>query len=138
MRCYAVYDTNVLISALLTRKRDTATALVLDAVAKGDIIPLYSDEIFAEYDEVLHREKFSFSEMKIQKLLEMIRAYGIRVEPEATGEALPDLDNLVFYEVVMEKRDDDAYLITGNTKHFPPRDYIVTPTEMMEIVSRNI
>ena len=30
------------------------------------------------------------------------------------------MDDLVFYEVVMEKRKaDDAYLITGNLKHFP-------------------
>ncbi len=47
---------------------------------------------------------------------------------------LPDEDDLVFYEVVMEKRDDDAYLITGNIKHFPKRSYIVTPAEMMDII----
>lgn len=34
----------------------------------------------------------------------------------------------------MEKRDDGAYLVTGNMRHFPERPYIVTPTEMMEIL----
>ena len=29
-----------------------------------------------------------------------------------------DMDDLVFYEVVIEKREDDAYLITGNIRHF--------------------
>jgi len=30
MRYYAVFDTNVLISSLLTKKKDTATAQVVD------------------------------------------------------------------------------------------------------------
>ena len=40
MRYYAVFDTNVLISSLLTRKTDTATAKVVDAIAEQKIIPL--------------------------------------------------------------------------------------------------
>ena len=51
-----------------------------------------------------------------------------------TGKVLVDMDDLVFYEVVMEKREDDAYLITGNIRHFPECDFIVTPAEMMEII----
>ena len=47
---------------------------------------------------------------------------------------LVDMDDLIFYEVAMEKRDDDAYLVTGNQKHYPIRDFIVTPAEMMEII----
>jgi hypothetical protein len=35
----------------------------------------------------------------------------------------------------MEKRDENAYLVTGNIKHFPSRQYIVTPAEMMEIIA---
>ncbi len=45
-----------------------------------------------------------------------------------------DQDDLVFYEVVMEKRDEDAYLITGNLRHFPIRTFIVTPAEMLKIM----
>lgn len=33
----------------------------------------------------------------------------------------------------MEKRDDDAYLVTGNQKHYLIRDFIVTPAKMREI-----
>ena len=41
----------------------------------------------------------------------------------------------VFYEVVMEERkNEDAYLVTGNIKHFPIRPYIVTPREMLDII----
>ena len=134
MRYYAVFDTNVLISSLLTRNKDAATAKVVDAISSGTIIPLYNEEILAEYDDVLHRVKFSFSEERIHRLICMLRQFGLAVNPSPTGEILVDMDDLVFYEVVMEKREDDAYLITGNLRHFPKRDYIVTPAEMMAIV----
>ncbi len=48
-----------------------------------------------------------------------------------------DMDDLVFYEIGMEKRDDNAYLITGNIRHFPRRDFIVTPSEMIEIIYKD-
>lgn len=137
MRYYAVFDTNVLISSLLTKRTDTATAKVVDAIYSGDIVPLYNQEILNEYNEVLHRKKFSFSEERIQKILLMIRQFGLAVNPSPTGEILVDMDDLVFYEIVMEKRNDDAYLITGNIRHFPKRDFIVTPSEMVEIVYQN-
>ena len=56
--------------------------------------------------------------------------------PRSTGEILADMDDLVFYEVAMEKREDGAYLVTGNQKHYSVRDFIVTPAEMMEILNR--
>ena len=55
MRYYAVFDTNVLVSSLLTKRTDTATAKVIDAISSGDIISLYNQEILDEYDAVLHR-----------------------------------------------------------------------------------
>lgn len=137
MRYYAVFDTNVLISSLLTKRTDTATAKVVDAISSGDIIPLYNQEILEEYDEVLHRAKFSFSEQRIHRMLQMIRQFGLAVNPSPTGEILVDMNDLVFYEIVMEKRNDDAYLITGNIRHFPERDFIVTPSEMMEILRKD-
>ena len=65
-----------------------------------------------------------------------LRQFGIEVIPKSTGEILIDMDDLVFYEVVMEKREDDAYLVTGNQKHYPIRDFIVTPAEMLEILKK--
>ena len=95
-------------------------------------------EILDEYDEVLHRRKFSFSEERIRRVLTMIQQFGLAVNPSPTGEILIDMDDLVFYEVVMEKRvEDDAYLITGNIKHFPAREFIVTPAEMMKILEKD-
>lgn len=137
MEYYAVIDTNVLISALLSKNESAATVRVLDAVFEGKIIPLYHKDILNEYAEVLHRKKFRLQEEAIQVVLGAIREYGIEVFPQPTGAILIDMDDLIFYEVAMEKRDDDAYLVTGNQKHYPFTDFIVTPAEMMEIIGMN-
>ena len=136
MTYYAVIDTNVLISALLSKNSDAATVKVLRAIFNGRIVPLYHNEILAEYDEVLHREKFHFQEKSIQMALTAVKNFGVEVFPQPTGEIFVDMDDLIFYEVVMEKRDDDAYLATGNQKHYPIRNFIVTPAEMMEIIDK--
>lgn len=136
MTYYAVIDTNVFISALLSKNSDAATVKVLRAIFNGRIVPLYHNEILAEYDEVLHREKFHFQEKSVQMVLTAVKDFGVEVFPQPTGEIFVDMDDLIFYEVVMEKRDEDAYLVTGNQKHYPIRDFIVTPAEMMEIIDK--
>lgn len=134
MEFYAVIDTNVLLSALLSKSEDSATVKVLDAVFDGKIIPLYHQDILDEYDDVLHREKFHLQESIIRKVLEAICQFGVEVFPQPTGAVLIDMDDLIFYEVAMEKREDDAYLVSGNQRHFPFRDFIVTPAEMIAII----
>lgn len=74
MKYYAVIDTNVLLSALLSKNEDSATVRVLDAVFEGKIIPLYHMDILVEYDEVLHREKFHLQENIIRTVLNAIRS----------------------------------------------------------------
>lgn len=133
---YAVIDTNVFLSALITRNKEAATVKVLEAVLRGDIVPLYHKDIIAEYDEVLHRSKFNIADEIIQILLDTMVKYGVEVFPQSTGEILVDMDDLVFYEVAMEKRDDNAFLVTGNQKHYPIKEFIVTPAEMVEIIER--
>jgi hypothetical protein len=64
-----------------------------------------------------------------------IEKYGERVVPTPTGRLLPDKKDLPFYEVVVEKQEDDAYLVTGNMKHFPAKPFIVTAKEFLEILS---
>ena len=135
---YAVIDTNVFVAALLTRNNDSATVKVYEAIADGKITPLYHRDILDEYVEVLSRPKFKFSEEKINAVLELIVKYGVEVFPKPTGEILIDMDDLIFYEVAMEKREDDSYLVTGNQKHYPVRDFIVTPAEMIEIIESGI
>lgn len=103
-------------------------------IQASGIIPLYHQDILAKYDAVLHREKFHLHEKVIRTVLGAVRQYGVEVFPQPTGAVLIDMDDLVFYEVAMEKRDDDAYLVTGNQKHYPFRDFIITPAEMIAII----
>lgn len=135
MICYAVIDTNVLVSALLSSKDDTATVQVLGKVITGEIIPVYSNVITKEYREVLSRRKFGFSADLIEYLMSAIEKYGILVDPSPSGITLPDMKDVPFYEVVLEKRDDNAYLVTGNIKHFPKEPFIVTPRELLDILN---
>ena len=137
MRYYAVFDTNVLVSSLLTKRRDSATALVVNAISDGVIVPFYNQEILSEYEDVLQRDKFPFSRKSIQNMLNVIRQFGKAVDTETTWpeeQDMPDRGDVVFFRVVMEKRDADAWLITGNLRHFPKKPFIVTPAEMVRII----
>ncbi len=71
-------------------------------------------------------------------MVDQLIARGIYVEADVLDEELPDPKDRVFYEVVMEKRkEDEAYLVTGNIRHFPVRPFIVTPREMLDIILRD-
>jgi len=42
---------------------------------------------------------------------------------------------LHIYEAVVEKQKDDAYLVTGNLKHFPIKPFAVTAKEFLNILN---
>lgn len=135
MKYYAVIDTNVLVSAML--KVTSVPGQIAINALMGDIIPLLCDEIIAEYREVLHRQKFRFNPKAVDVFIEGIIDRGIFVDAGPVDEILPDPKDAVFYEVVMEgrKENDETYLVTGNLKHFPVKSFIVTPKEMLDIVT---
>lgn len=132
---YAVFDTNVLVSALLSRNAVSPTVALLDHILDRTIIPVYNEEILNEYNEVLHRSKFSFASEQINAVLAAIRS-GISADRTPANWSFPDGENIVFYEVALSV--DEAYLITGNTRHFPPVSKVVTPAEMLRIVKGNV
>ena len=47
MKCCAVVDTNVLVAALLSKRDDSATVRVIQAMISGEFIPLYHEDILA-------------------------------------------------------------------------------------------
>lgn len=132
MKYYAVFDTNVLVSAMITHNSDSATVRVIEQVVKGLVIPLFNDEILLEYQEVLHRSKLNLREEDVLNMLDLFVDKGCRAGREATDVPFPDADDIVFFEVAMSK--DDAYLITGSIRHFPKTPKVVTPAEMLEIM----
>ena len=130
---YAVFDTNVLVSALLTKREDSPVVILLDRVLDGDIILLYNDDIIGEYTEVLHRAQFEFSDDRIIGLIDLVKT-GIKLEPTESGEMFVDEDDRVFYEVALSH--ENGYVVTGNKKHFPKTPIVVTPAEMLEIMNK--
>lgn len=137
MILYAVIDTNVVIAALLSKKSDTATVKVIKAVMDGKIIPLLHEDILAEYENVLSRDKFHLASATIQKVLRAFQIYGVKVAPQETDEFFADPDDKIFYEVALAKQTDGAYLVTGNQRHYPIRDFVVTPAQMTAILDEN-
>ena len=131
---YAVIDTNVLVSAMLSRTPTAATVRLLNALTNKEVCPLFNEEIIAEYTDVLHRPKFNIPSNLSDAVIRMIRNYGIQSSRLHSEEHFPDPKDVVFYEVAMSK--ENAYLVTGNTKHFPAKPIVVTPAEMMAILEK--
>ena len=137
MTYYAVLDTNVLVSALL--KNESNPGQVITEALCGRIIPVLNDEILSEYENVLRRPKFHFPRHLIRILLDDMKKRAVYTDAGPIEDILPDAKDVVFYAVLMEQRkDENAYLVTGNLKHFPIRTYIVTPKEMLDILKNEI
>ena len=83
---------------------------------------------------MLKRKKFNIPKLVRTWAIDRILAIGVRGERIFSDEFFPDPKDVVFYEVALSI--EDAYLVTGNTKHFPKKPIVVTPAEMLEILNR--
>ncbi len=136
MKYYVVLDTNVVVSALFNFS--SVPGMILQEALVGRVIPLLHEDILDEYKEVLHRPKFKFDRRNIEITLTGLIKRGIFLDAAAVKDSISDPDDAIFYEVVMEARGNtDAYLVTGNIKHFPVKPYVVTPKEMLDILNEN-
>ena len=131
---HVVIDTNVIVSAFITKNINSPTSKVWAAVLQGKITPIYNNEIINEYTEVLHREKFNIPDSLIKSSLDRFISNGVRGERIISNDYFPDPKDVVFYEVALSK--EDAYLVTGNIKHFPKTPIVVTPAELLEIMQQ--
>lgn len=123
-----VLDTNVLVSALWSA--DSKPAAIVNAVIARRFTACYDYRILDEYDKVLHRPKFGFEHWEIQSLLDPIVKNGISV----VADPLPDIpfadeSDRKFYEVA---RFCDAYVVSGNIRHYPPDRCIITVADFYE------
>ena len=132
MIVHAVIDTNILVSALLTSNPTSPTKGVLDQVREENITPMINGEIIEEYAEVLSRSKFNFAKTDIEDTLNLFLVKGDNYTPECLREGFADPDDIIFYETYL--MEDDAYLISGNLKHFPSEPRIVSPADILHII----
>ena len=131
MSVKAVIDTNVLVSAYWTRNADSPPARVYRALFSGAVTALVNDEIISEYRDVLHRPKFGFNTEDVDKGIAFIEQSGVKIQPEDSDAEFPDPDDKVFFCTALA---DDAHLVTGNMRHYPPASFVVTPVQFCELI----
>lgn len=113
-------DTNIIVSALLSR--DSRAFQVLSDAFDRKYTVMISEEIFQEYQDVLHREKFCFDEDIITFLLTWFKQNAVWIEVIKSDIPMKDEKDRIFYDVA---RTCKARLVTGNLKHYPV-DELVT------------
>ncbi|MBR1729965.1 MAG: putative toxin-antitoxin system toxin component, PIN family [Selenomonadaceae bacterium] len=126
----AVLDTNVLVSALWSS--NGKAAYILQKVIAGDLKLCHSYQILTEYREVLLRPKFKFKDWQVNFLLETIEKDGFSVIPTSLPNIkFIDESDRIFYEVA---KFCNAPLVTGNLKHFPNDDCIMTVSDFYQSI----
>ena len=127
---YAVIDTNVLVSALITHNSEAATAKIVKLLMEEIFVPLYDSSIIDEYQDVLHRAKFKLMPGVADALISYIIEHGIETSRSDFLDEMPDEDDRVFYEVALS--NEDSFLVTGNLKHYPQTPQVITPADFVE------
>ena len=122
-----VIDTNILVSALWSKNGAPARAVGL--VLSGQITPCYDHRIMLEYRQVLQRPKFQFRSSEINALLDWFKQSGRSVVPAPVDASFVDEADRKFYEVA---KYCGAVLITGNLKHFPNDDAVMSVSDFLE------
>lgn len=118
-----------------TNECDKGAANMASSVLQVRVDESLRAQTAAIYEDLGIDLQTAFTAREVRALIETIRSRGVHIEPGPVDAVLPDLDDVVFYAVVMEKRKgEDAYLVTGNQKHFPKEPFIVTPKEMLDII----
>ena len=133
---YAVIDTNVIVSSLLTKHHDSATVLVMYAVYSGKVVPLLNEEIVSEYRDVLHRRRLGLNAEKCDFIISLISDLGIAIERIKSDIQMTDEKDRVFYEIALAGMEmGTSKLVTGNIKHYPEVDFVVTPSQFCEMMN---
>ena len=132
----AVIGTNIIVTAILSSNDEAATVKVLELLLNGHILPVVTDSILQEYEEVLRRKKFSFPEENVSVLLNEIRSKSVFASPCKTDTELPDENDRPFFEAMLS--DDDIVLITGNIKHFPDHERVMTARMFLDLYEESV
>jgi len=122
----AVFDTNVIVSALLTS--DGVCARLFLLAIDGRIVPVVDARILHEYERVLRRPKFGLASEAVDGVLRFLAETAEMQVALPLCVTLPDASDLPFLEVAATA---GACLITGNARHFSqtarPRHAVCTP-----------
>jgi len=128
-----VYDTNVIVSAVL--KPHSLPASLLTLALQGRVKLCVSQEILDEYVTVLNRPKFGLPPLAVESLLQEITQNSVFVHP--TEPITNPFDEKDSHLLECSAAATAHYLVTGNIKHFPAPQFrqtrIVTPAEFVAL-----
>ena len=114
MSVRVVFDTNVIVSAMLTSDGTCARLLML--AMDGTVVPVVDARLLREYERVLRRPKFGLAPEAVDGVLRFLEDTADTQVALPLNVALPDASDLPFLEVAATA---GVCLVTGNTRHFP-------------------
>ena len=127
-----ILDTNVIVSALISNS--VPTNILYELVLTKKVETCLSEEVFAEYMEVLNRDKFlKFTNFKTKAeiVLNKLREISTFYKTNRKIDILTDTSDNKFLELAAVSAAD--YLTTGNTLDFTITEFeytrILTPRE---------
>jgi len=131
-----IIDTNVIVSSLI--QRNYRYLIINELFFEQRFQLCISDELVAEYYEVLARPKFSrFLDFfnRAEALLAEIESKATKYTPKITLDLISDADDNMILELADECLAD--FVITGNSNDFTFPEYkqtkIVSPKEYWEL-----
>ncbi|MBE9060904.1 putative toxin-antitoxin system toxin component, PIN family [cf. Phormidesmis sp. LEGE 11477] len=134
MQCVAVFDTNILLSALLSTNGNPFQCLAFAKI--GKVKSVTCQEILDEFAEKLLM-KFNFSEEMTQMAVDEIRGFSRLVEIAGTLKAVPDDsdDDMVIESAVV---GNATHIVTGDKHLLALKSYqsiaIVKATEFVDLL----
>ena len=127
-----VLDTNILVSALWSPLGNASA--IINLVLTDKIMPCFNQDIINEYRIVLARPKLAFSNGLANTLIKEITDRGILVTVIPGNIPMSDESDRKFYDTA---KHCDAFLITGNIKHYPKDKQIISPANFLELYLKN-
>ncbi len=129
-----IIDCNVLIAAGL--KKGTCYEVLKKILQDHEIF--CSEAILWEYAHTIKRAKFKSNFKVLKDLLVELTEIAEFVVPINKKINLPDKDDEIYIQAAFAAKAD--FLITGNRKHFPEKNYgktkVVSPKEFLELVNK--
>ncbi|MCL1966600.1 MAG: hypothetical protein FWF67_01815, partial [Fibromonadales bacterium] len=77
---------------------------------------------------VLDYQRLSFTSRETSPLLNIILKQGIAFEASKSTIKITDEDDRAFYDTA---KQSGSLLVTGNIKHYPKEDFILTPAAFL-------
>lgn len=141
IRRAVVIDTNVVVAAHLTSRRQAPTARILDAMLAARLPFLVSVELLAEYRRILLRQSIrknhGLDADKIDKILTEIALNGIVVETTPTSTSPPDPGDQHLWDLLAAR--PGAVLVTGDAELIrspPDGASVLSPRGFLELATR--